>query len=134
MLRVSSVSLPPCGIASRALTARLTMTCSSWPGSAVTCPRVGSSTVASSTSSPFSRQQVLQPKVVDLNALVLDMDKLLRRLIGEDGAPRVVVAEILEQQLGVAGDGRQDVVEVVRDPARQAADRFHLLRLAQLLL
>jgi PAS domain S-box-containing protein len=32
----------------------------------------------------FSRHQVLQPKVFDLNALVLDMEKMLQRLIGED--------------------------------------------------
>jgi len=32
----------------------------------------------------FSRRQVLQPKVLDLNAEVTDMEKLLRRLIGED--------------------------------------------------
>jgi|GEM_PF-1752719 len=32
----------------------------------------------------FSRKQVLQPKVFDLNEVVADMDKLLRRLIGED--------------------------------------------------
>jgi signal transduction histidine kinase len=32
----------------------------------------------------FSRRQVLQPKVLDLNVLVADMDKLLRRLIRED--------------------------------------------------
>jgi signal transduction histidine kinase/CheY-like chemotaxis protein len=32
----------------------------------------------------FSRRQVLKPKVVDLNALVTEMDKLLGRLIRED--------------------------------------------------
>jgi len=32
----------------------------------------------------FSRKQVLQPKVLDLNAVVRDIQKMLRRLIGED--------------------------------------------------
>ena len=32
----------------------------------------------------FSRKQVLEPKVLDLNDVVTDTDKLLRRLIGED--------------------------------------------------
>ena len=31
----------------------------------------------------FSRKQILQPKVIDLNALVVEMEKLLRRVIGE---------------------------------------------------
>ena len=37
-------------------------------------------------------------------------------------------------QLQAGRDGRQQVVEVVRDPARELADRLHLLRLAQLRL
>lgn len=32
----------------------------------------------------FSRKQVIQPKVVDLNAVVAQMETMLRRLIGED--------------------------------------------------
>jgi PAS domain S-box-containing protein len=32
----------------------------------------------------FSRKQVLQPRVVDLNAVMRDADRMLRRLIGED--------------------------------------------------
>src|SRR3989454_9611553 len=32
----------------------------------------------------FSRRQTIDPRVVDLNAVVSDMDRMLRRLIGED--------------------------------------------------
>ena len=32
----------------------------------------------------FSRKQVIQPKVLDLNAVISDLDKMLRRVIGED--------------------------------------------------
>jgi PAS domain S-box-containing protein len=44
----------------------------------------------------FSRQQVLQPKVLDLNRVVADVEKMLRRLIGED----VTMVTSLEPRLG----------------------------------
>jgi len=41
----------------------------------------------------FSRQQVLAPQVLDLNEVVADMDRLLRRLLGEDIDLRIVPAQ-----------------------------------------
>lgn len=47
---------------------------------------------------------------------------------------RVVRPERGAEDLGVAQDHRQQVVEVVSDPAREATHRVHLLRLAELRL
>jgi len=43
----------------------------------------------------FSRKQTLQPVVLDLNELVKNLDKMLRRLIGEDIDLRLALAENL---------------------------------------
>src|ERR1043165_4870296 len=44
----------------------------------------------------FSRKQVMQPKVFDLNSIVAELDRMLRRLIGED----IDLVTILEPRLG----------------------------------
>ena len=44
----------------------------------------------------FSRRQVLQPRVISLNALIPDLEKMLRRLIGED----ILFATVLHPRLG----------------------------------
>ena len=46
----------------------------------------------------------------------------------------VAALELALQQVAVADHRGHQVVEVVRDPAGELADRLHLLRLAQLLL
>jgi len=43
----------------------------------------------------YSRRQVLQPKVINLNSLVMNLDKMLQRLIGEDIEMRTVAASDL---------------------------------------
>jgi PAS domain S-box-containing protein len=40
----------------------------------------------------FSRQQVLAPRVLSINGVVADMDRMLRRLIGEDVDLRTILA------------------------------------------
>ena len=47
---------------------------------------------------------------------------------------RIVVADAAQGHVDVAEDHGEHVVEVVRDAARQPADRLHLLRLTQRLL
>jgi len=53
----------------------------------------------------FSRKQVLQPKVISLNALVENLDSLLRRLIGEDIELETVAAADL-------GNVKADVAQI----------------------
>lgn len=45
----------------------------------------------------FTRQQVIAPRLLDLNAVVADMEKMLRRLIGED----VLLRTVLPDRLGM---------------------------------
>jgi two-component system, cell cycle sensor histidine kinase and response regulator CckA len=45
----------------------------------------------------FSRRQILSPKILDLNALIRDMQKMLARILGEDVDLRLALAESLGQ-------------------------------------
>ena len=44
----------------------------------------------------FSRKQILQPRVINLNDVVIDMDRMLRRLIGED----IDLVTFIDEELG----------------------------------
>src|SRR5262249_10520656 len=44
----------------------------------------------------FSRKQVLRPKILDLNAIIGELEKMLRRLIGED----VQLVTLFDAQIG----------------------------------
>jgi len=66
----------------------------------------------------FSRKQVLQPKVLDLNAVVSDMDKMLRRLIGED----VDLITVLRPDLGTVKVDPGQIEQVIMNLAVNARD------------
>jgi nitrogen-specific signal transduction histidine kinase len=66
----------------------------------------------------FSRQQVLQPKIVDLNGLVSDMEKMLRRLIGED----VTLETSLDPDLGRVKADPGQIEQVLMNLAVNARD------------
>jgi two-component system cell cycle sensor histidine kinase/response regulator CckA len=56
----------------------------------------------------FSRKQVLQPRILDLNAVVSETETMLRRLIGED----IQLMTVLDEHLGAvrADPGQMDQV------------------------
>ena len=66
----------------------------------------------------FSRKQVLQPKVLDLNAVVSELEKMLRRLIGEDIGLRTV----LESDLGSVKADPGQIEQIIMNLAVNARD------------
>ena len=66
----------------------------------------------------FSRRQVLKPEVLDLNAVVSEIDKMLRRLIGED----IELVTVLAPNLGRVRADRALVGQVLLNLAVNARD------------
>jgi CheY-like chemotaxis protein len=66
----------------------------------------------------FSRRQVLQPRALDLNAVVSDMDMMLRRLIGED----VELVTLLDATVGPVQADPTQIEQVIVNLAVNARD------------
>jgi len=66
----------------------------------------------------FSRRQVLQPRALDLNAVVSDMDMMLRRLIGED----VELVTVLDPTVSPVQADPTQVEQVIVNLAVNARD------------
>jgi two-component system, cell cycle sensor histidine kinase and response regulator CckA len=66
----------------------------------------------------FSRKQVLQPKVLDLNTVVADLEKMLQRLIGED----IKLRTVLDPELGNIKADPGQIEQVIMNLAVNARD------------
>jgi PAS domain S-box-containing protein len=66
----------------------------------------------------FGRKSVLQPELVDLNAIVLETEKLLRRVIGED----VALATVLDSKTGRVKADPGQVGQILLNLAVNARD------------
>ena len=66
----------------------------------------------------FSRQQVLEPRVLDLNAIVLNVEKMLRRLIGE----HIDLRTSLDPALGCVKADQSQIEQVILNLAVNARD------------
>ncbi|HXM78647.1 MAG TPA: ATP-binding protein, partial [Thermoanaerobaculia bacterium] len=66
----------------------------------------------------FSRRQLIEPAIVDLNAIVGDMDKMLRRLIGED----LELSTVMRPDLGRARVDPGQIEQVIMNLVVNARD------------
>ena len=66
----------------------------------------------------FSRKQVLSPRVIDLNDIMLNLDSMLRRLIGED----IEVLTVPGRELGAVKADPGQIEQVIMNLALNARD------------
>jgi len=66
----------------------------------------------------FSRRQILEPKVINLNDVILDMDKMLRRLIGEN----IDLETVLAPDLGRVEADPGQIEQIIMNLAVNAKD------------
>jgi PAS domain S-box-containing protein len=66
----------------------------------------------------FSRQQLLRPEILNLNSIVAHVEKLLRRLIGED----IELATVLDPNLGQIKADPGQIEQVIMNLAVNARD------------
>lgn len=66
----------------------------------------------------FSRKQILQPKVLDLNSIIIEMTRMLQRLIGED----IVLQTALDKSLGQVRADSGQVEQVLLNLVVNARD------------
>jgi PAS domain S-box-containing protein len=66
----------------------------------------------------FSRRQVMEMRVLDLNTLLMDLDKLLRRIIGED----IDLVTVLTEDLGRVKVDPGQIEQVILNLAVNAKD------------
>jgi signal transduction histidine kinase len=61
----------------------------------------------------FSRQQMLQPRVIDLNQVLGGMEKMLRRLVGDDVTLSLLISPTLGQMRADPGQIEQVIMNLV---------------------
>jgi len=66
----------------------------------------------------FSRQQVLAPRTIDLNTVIVNLDSMLRRLIGED----IEVLTVRARDLGAVKADPGQIEQVIMNLALNARD------------
>jgi PAS domain S-box-containing protein len=66
----------------------------------------------------FSRKQILQPSVLDLNKVIADLDKMLRRLIGED----IELVTLFGSELGHVKVDPGQIEQIIMNLAVNARD------------
>jgi two-component system, cell cycle sensor histidine kinase and response regulator CckA len=66
----------------------------------------------------YSRQQLLEPKVLSLNTVVADMESMIQRLIGED----IELATVLEPSLGRVKADQGQIEQIIMNLAVNARD------------